>query len=77
MKLTDKRFWIFESLVTISSFILGIKIWGSDIAIITTFIIAGLLCGLIGFRFGTKSVLRTLFSTWLSYNVILTGKFLC
>ena len=77
MKLTDKRFWIFEFLVTLSSIVLGIKIWGSDIELITTFIIAGLLSGFIGFRFGFNSVLRTFFATWLSYNVILTGGLLC
>lgn len=77
MKLTDKRFWIFDSLVTISSIIWGIKIWGSDIELITTFTIAGLLCGFIGFRIGTKSALRTFFATWLSYNVIITGGLLC
>ncbi len=77
MKLTDKRFWIFDSLVTISSIILGIKIWGCDIELITTFTIVGLLSGFIGFRFGINSVLRTFFATWLSYNVILTGGLLC
>ena len=77
MKLTDRRFWIFESLVTISSIILGIKIWESDIELITTFIIVGLLSGFIGFRFGINSVLRTFFATWLSYNVIFTGGLLC
>ena len=43
--------------------ILGIKIWGSDIDLITTFTIAGLLGGFIGFRFGINSVLRTFFAT--------------
>ena len=57
--------------------ILGIKIWGSDFGLITTFTIAGLLSGFIGFRIGINSVLRTFFATWLSYNVILTGGLLC
>ena len=77
MKLTDKRFWIFEFLVILYSIVLGIKIWGSDIELITTFIIAGLLGGFIGLRFGINSILRTFFATWLSYNVILTGGLLC
>lgn len=63
--------------MAILSCLLEIWIWGSDIELIITFIIAGLLSGFIGFRFGINSVLRTFFATWLSYNVIFTGGLLC
>lgn len=73
MKLTDKRFWIFELLIAIPSCLLGIWIWGVDVELIATFLIAGAISGLIGFKLGHTSVLKMAFAVWLSYNIILTG----
>lgn len=78
MKLTDKRFWIFELLIaTISIFL---EIWildGVDVEAVAIFLIAALLSGLIGFSVGTKSVLKLFLATWLSYTFIIIALALC
>ncbi|MDE6284666.1 MAG: hypothetical protein K2M17_02875 [Bacilli bacterium] len=77
MKLTDKRFWIFELLIAIPSCLLGIWIWGGDVELIAPFLFAGSMSGLIGFKTGHTSVLKMSLTTWLSYNIILTGGLFC
>lgn len=71
MKLTDKRFWIFEAFVAFVSVGTGYSMlymeW--DIYYTVIFLLCGLLSGFIAFKWFRKSNLRLSLSVWIANSI--------
>jgi membrane associated rhomboid family serine protease len=68
MKLTDKRFWIFEVFVVLISVGVGYSMlymeW--DIYYTVIFLLCGLLSGFVAYKWFRKSTLRLSLSVWIA-----------
>lgn len=71
MKLTDKRFWIFEVFVTLVSIGVGYSMlyreWDTFYTVI--FLLCGLFSGFIAFKWFRKSTLRLSLSVWIANSL--------
>ena len=55
MKLTDKRFWIWEIALTLSLSALPLMLYGDNIGIVTLIIVSYAIAGAIGLMFSSKT----------------------
>ena len=62
MKLTDKQFWIWETILTLALSILPWRMYGEIIFVILLIVISYAIVGAIGLRFSSKI---SLVATWI------------
>ena len=73
MKLTDKRFWIWEIALTLSLSALPLMLYGDNIGIVTLIIVSYAIAGVIGLMFSSKT--RCVL-TWFLMFVISVGAYI-
>lgn len=78
MKLTDKRFYIFEAVAAFVSVVVGYSMFYMewDIQYNVIFLFCGFLSGLIAFRWFRKSALRLSLSVWIANSFFVAICFL-